>query len=82
MTREQKAVAAYGSVLGVTFVLWLTWSAFGAVAVLLLAGAAVTAVLRVSHPAVRRRSTPARPAPGRGRAGSARRPPPPGPPHR
>jgi hypothetical protein len=81
VTREQKAIAAYGSVVGVTLVLWFTWSVFGAILVLLLAGAAVTAVLRATRPRSGR-PTSGRPVPRRPQAtppGAVRRPPPPPP---
>ncbi len=50
MTREQKALAAYGSVLVVGVFLFLVWSRLGGLVLFLLGAAAVTAVLRLTHP--------------------------------
>ena len=50
MTREQKAIAAYGSVVVVGLFLILAWSRPLGLVLMLLGLAAVTAVLRLTHP--------------------------------
>jgi hypothetical protein len=50
MTRDQKALAAYGSVVVVGLFLLMAWSRLGGLVLLVLGLAAVTAVLRLTNP--------------------------------